>query len=63
MPHWAFDGLTPDEVYLGKTDGVVEALAAGRALARGERLKTNQAVSCPSYPRSPPREVPEEEAA
>jgi hypothetical protein len=48
MPHWAFNGLTPDEVYFGKTDGVVESLAVGRVVGRAERLKTNQAAACPS---------------
>lgn len=63
MPHWAFNGLTPDEVYFEKTAGVVESLEAGRVVARAERLKTNRAVSCPSCPRSPPREGPQEAAA
>lgn len=30
MSHWAFKGLTPDEVYFGQTSGVVEILEAGR---------------------------------
>jgi transposase InsO family protein len=59
MPHWAFNGLTPDEVYFRKTDGVVETLRAGRVVARAERLRANQAVSSPSCPRAPPRESSE----
>lgn len=54
VPHWAFNGLAPDEVYFGRSEGVLEALTAGRIVARAERLKANQAVSCPSCPRSPP---------
>jgi len=54
MPHSAFNGLTPDEVYFGRTDGVVPALVEGRVLARVERVTANQAASCPSCPRAPP---------
>lgn len=60
MLHWAFNGLTPDEVYFGNTQGVVEALLVGRVVARAERLRANQEVSCPSCPRSPPPEGPQE---
>lgn len=54
MPHSAFNGLTPDEVYFGKTDGVVESLADRRAVARRDRLATNRQSSCPECPRAPP---------
>ena len=54
IPHSAFSGFTPDEVYFGKTDGVVESLAAGRVVARAERIEVNQAASCPACPRAPP---------
>jgi hypothetical protein len=49
------NGTVPDEVYFDKTDGVVESLTAGRVVARAERLKANQAVSCPSCLRFPPK--------
>ena len=54
MPHSAFNGFTPDEVYFGKTEGVVESLASGRVIARVERIEANQAASCPACPRAPP---------
>src|SRR5690606_25649479 len=54
MPHSAFNGLTPDEVYFGKTDDASLTLTEGRASARAERLKANQAASCPACPRAPP---------
>jgi hypothetical protein len=54
MPHSAFNGLTPDEVYFGKTDGIVESLAERRAVARRDRIVTNRQSSCPECPRAPP---------
>lgn len=54
MPHAAFNGLTPDEVYFGKTNGVLHSLAEQRVSARGDRLRANQAASCPACPRAPP---------
>lgn len=54
MPHWAVNGLTPDEVYFGPIEGVVETLDAGRVVPRPEQLSANQAESCPIWPRSPP---------
>jgi len=63
MPHSAFNGFTPDEVYFGKPDGVLPALAEQRVAARSERLKVNQAASCPAYPRAPPTSETEGAAA
>lgn len=57
MPHAVFNGLTPDEVYFGKTDGVVESLASQRAAARVERIATNRQLDCPKCPRAPPLEI------
>lgn len=54
MPHSAFNGLTPDEVYFGKTDGVLLTLTEERVSARAKRLKANQAASCLACPRAPP---------
>jgi hypothetical protein len=54
MPHSAFNGLTPDEVYFGKTDGVVESLADRRSVARRDRIATNRQSSCRECPRAPP---------
>ena len=47
MPHAAFNGLTPDEVYFGRDDGIVEMLVEQRAAARKERVRTNREVNCP----------------
>jgi len=48
MPHSAFNGATPDEVYFGRTEGVVGSFASGRVIARAERLKVDQTASCPA---------------
>lgn len=46
MPHSAFEGQTPQEMYLG-TGGAVEAeLRAGHARARIARLALNRAKTC-----------------
>ena len=46
MPHAAFDGQTPDEVYFDRDDAVAVKLAAARIRAREERIKTNRAAAC-----------------
>jgi transposase InsO family protein len=46
MPHAAFDGQTPDEMYFGNGDAVVIDLAAARARAHQERMKANRAAAC-----------------
>jgi transposase InsO family protein len=46
MPHAAFDGQTPDEMFYGTGEGVVSALDAGRKNARDRRLATNRAARC-----------------
>ena len=46
MPHSAFQGQTPDEMYFG-TGGTVPAdLASARKAAREERMKVNRAAAC-----------------
>ena len=54
MPHSAFRGETPDEVYFEKASVVVDALTEQRALARSRRVAINQAAACPECPRAPP---------
>jgi len=54
MPLSAFNGLPPNEVYVGRTDGGRPALVEQRSLARVERVTANQAASCPSCPGAPP---------
>jgi transposase InsO family protein len=46
MPHHAFDGQTPDEVYFDQADRVHDRLSAARRQARRERMKANQGQSC-----------------
>jgi hypothetical protein len=46
VPHSAFAGQTPDEMYFGRGDQVPVDLAAGRACAREARMKSNRDLSC-----------------
>ncbi len=42
IPHAAFNGQTPDEMYFGHGDTVVIGLSAARVRARQERMKANR---------------------
>ncbi|MGD0838661.1 MAG: integrase core domain-containing protein [Polyangia bacterium] len=44
MPHSAFAGQTPDEMYFGTGVDLPAQLAAARSKARGERLAANRAM-------------------
>jgi putative transposase len=46
MPHAAFSGQTPDEMYFGTAANLPAELAAARDLARGVRLAANRGLSC-----------------
>ena len=46
LPHSAFKGQTPDEMYHGTGTYVPQQLAGRRKTARAERLATNRSVSC-----------------
>lgn len=46
VPHAAFRGQTPDEVYFGTGEAVPEALAEARRSARAARLASNRAREC-----------------
>jgi len=46
MPHPAFSGQTPDEMYFGTAVDLPAELAAARSKAREERLVANRAMSC-----------------
>jgi putative transposase len=46
IPHSAFQGQTPDEVYFGTGDHVPELLAVQRREARVARLAANRAARC-----------------
>ena len=54
MPHSAFRGHTPDEMYFGTGASVTGELAASRARARRDTLVANRALSCSTCaPESP----------
>ena len=46
LPHTAFDGQTPDEMYLGSGEGVPSQLEEARARARAARLEANRRATC-----------------
>jgi hypothetical protein len=48
IPHSAFQGQTPDEMYFGKGADVPGTLAARREAAREARLAANRASRCAS---------------
>jgi putative transposase len=54
IPHGAFEGQTPDEMYFGGGALVPDELAVRRRDVRGLRLKQNQAAACVACPRAPP---------
>ena len=61
MPHAAFHGQTPDEVYFGRGDAVPDQLTNARRLARQARLETTRGLSCEAC-RSPTTAVGPSEA-
>ena len=46
MPHPAFGGQTPDEIFFGTGVKVPEDLALAKTNARAARLAANRAMSC-----------------
>jgi putative transposase len=46
MPHSAFEGQTPDEMYFGTGGAVTINLAIARQAAREERMKLNRVARC-----------------
>jgi putative transposase len=46
MPHAAFSGQTPDEMYFGTAADLPDELAAARGRARDSRLAANRALAC-----------------
>ena len=55
MPHAAFDGLTPDEMYFGTGDAILERIAERRARGREDRIRMNTTRSrdtCPTSSKS-----------
>jgi hypothetical protein len=47
LPHSAFKGETPDEMYFGTGGTLAGQLQAQRVIARKARLDANRAASCP----------------
>jgi hypothetical protein len=50
LPHSAFRGQTPDEMYFGKGDAVPADLTAGAANARLARIEANRSAACGRCP-------------
>jgi hypothetical protein len=46
MPHAAFHGQTPDEMYFGTAANLPAELEVARSHARAARLAANRAMSC-----------------
>jgi len=46
IPHAAFDGQTPDEMYFGTGTNVADDLARQRSIARRDRIEANRAKRC-----------------
>ncbi len=64
LPHSAFDGETPDEMYFGTGAHVAEELATAREKARAARMEANRSVDpCGRCPRGSSGEINEIEAA
>src|SRR5262245_17438065 len=50
LPHSAFGGQTPDEMYFGKGDAVTADLTAGAAATRPARMEANRSATCGRCP-------------
>ena len=50
LPHSAFGGQTPDEMYFGTGDTIPAELALRADAARRTRLQANRSVSCETCP-------------
>ena len=46
LPHSAFRGQTPDEMYFGTGNDIPAELEAARITARTSRIETNRNMSC-----------------
>ena len=46
MPHAAFEGQTPNEMFFGTGDEVTQQLSAARETAREKRMKENRTARC-----------------
>ena len=52
LPHSAFRGQTPDEMYFGTGDAVPADLASHAATARRARVEANRSAACVTCPQS-----------
>ena len=52
MPHNAFEGQTPDEMYFGRGEAVPDELTRKRQEARRSRIEQNQDIACCNCPRA-----------
>jgi hypothetical protein len=50
LPHSAFRGQTPDEMYFGTGDAVPTDLTSRAAAALRVRVETNRSASCKTCP-------------
>src|SRR5262245_20415333 len=50
LPHCAFRGQTPDEMYFGRGDAVPADLTARAVAARRARIEANRSVACGQCP-------------
>ncbi|MHC5112289.1 MAG: transposase [Planctomycetota bacterium] len=48
LPHSAFHGQTPDEMYFGTGDQVPKELDSAKSAARQARFEANRAMTCPA---------------
>ena len=51
MPHSAFRGQTPDEMYFGRGETVPDKLALKRREAQRLRIEQNRNIACAECPR------------
>ena len=48
LPHSAFRGQTPDEMYFGTGNHIPDELETAKRIARQTRMEVNRASSCPT---------------
>ena len=48
LPHSAFRGQTPDEMYFGTGNHIPDELETAKRIARQTRMEVNRATSCPT---------------
>jgi hypothetical protein len=48
LPHSAFHGQTPDEIYFGTGSAIPDQLKSAREAARQSRKEVNRSTSCPT---------------